>query len=121
MSKYPYSLLINILVMILSSIFFITSADSSTFVLAMLSSKGNLNPKNSRKIVWGILQGALTIAFLLAGGLEMIQTASILAAFPFAFIMLFSMISFRKSLREEDEILELKSKEKVVNAKYKLG
>ncbi|WP_242850539.1 BCCT family transporter [Clostridium lundense] len=117
MSKYPCSLLINILIMILSSIFFITSADSATFVLAMLSSKGDLNPSNSKKIVWGILQGALTVAFLLAGGLEMIQTASILAAFPFAFIMLFSIVSFRKSLRDEDELVELRRREKVLEAR----
>jgi len=107
MSKYPCGFLINLLIMVLSSIFFITSADSATFVLAMLSSNGDLNPSNSKKFVWGILQGALTIAFLLAGGLNMIQTASILAAFPFAFIMIMSMISFRKSLREEDEFLAL--------------
>ncbi|WP_050607844.1 BCCT family transporter [Clostridium niameyense] len=102
MSKYPCGLLINILIMILSLIFFITSADSATFVLAMLSSNGSLNPPNTKKFVWGILQGGLTISFLLAGGLKMIQTASILAAFPFVFIMILSMISFRKSLMEED-------------------
>ncbi|MCY6369467.1 BCCT family transporter [Clostridium ganghwense] len=103
LSKYPLGFFICNLVMILSMIFFITSADSSTFVLAMLSSKGDLNPKNLKKVVWGILQGALTIIFLLAGGLKMIQTASILAAFPFAFIMIFAMVSFKKSLKEEKE------------------
>ncbi|MCY6483055.1 BCCT family transporter [Clostridium aestuarii] len=118
LSKYPLGFFICILVMILSMIFFITSADSSTFVLGMLSSKGNLNPNNSKKVVWGILQGSLTIVFLLAGGLEMIQTASILAAFPFGFIMILAMISFKKSLSEEKEMLVLKDEvEKELNKK----
>ncbi|MCY6353830.1 BCCT family transporter [Clostridium sp. ZS2-4] len=105
LNKYPLGFFICNLVMILSMIFFITSADSSTFVLAMLSSNGKLNPDNSKKIVWGILQGALTVVFLLAGGLKMIQTASVLAAFPFAFIMIFSMVSFKKCLKEEKQVL----------------
>ncbi|MCY6957162.1 BCCT family transporter [Clostridium brassicae] len=102
-SKYPLGFLICSLVMILSMIFFVTSADSFTFVLGMLSSNGDLNPKSSKKIIWGIIQGALTVVFLLAGGLEMVQTASVVAAFPFAFVMIFSMISFKKSLKEEEE------------------
>lgn len=104
LSKYPLGFFICILVMLLSMIFFITSADSFTFVLGMLSSNGNLNPNNSKKVVWGILQGALTVVFLLAGGLKMIQTASVLAAFPFTFIMIFSMLSFKKSLKEEKQV-----------------
>lgn len=35
--------------------FFVTSADSATFVLGMLSSKGTLNPSTRVKLVWGLL------------------------------------------------------------------
>jgi len=39
---------------------------------------------------------------MLFGGLNMLQTASIAAAFPFAFVMLFAMISLVKALKEEN-------------------
>lgn len=98
---YPMGFIISIVTIILLCTFFITSADSSTFVLGMMSSNGDLNPTTRRKIVWGIIQSLLALALLLAGGLEVLQTASIVAAFPFAFIMLFTIVSLYKSLREE--------------------
>jgi len=101
MNHYPLGNILSGLAILLLGTFFVTSADSATFVLGMLSSKGDLNPKTSRKITWGIIQAVLTIVFLLAGGLKMIQTVSIIAAFPFAFIMIAAMISMKKSLKYE--------------------
>lgn len=40
---------------LLISTFFITSADSATYVLAMFSTKGNLTPPPKTKLVWGII------------------------------------------------------------------
>lgn len=45
--------------------FFIISADSATFVLGMLSDKGNQNPTVQKKITWGIIQAGLAIAVML--------------------------------------------------------
>lgn len=101
MNNFQYGIIISIIAIILASTFFITSADSAIFVLSMLSSRGNLNPKNSRKLIWGIIQGSLTIVLLMAGGIGLIQSISSLAAFPFMFIILFSMISFIKVIRKE--------------------
>jgi len=39
---------------VLIAVFFITSADSATFVIAMLTSEGNLEPPASLKIIWGV-------------------------------------------------------------------
>jgi len=82
-------------------IFFITSADSATFVLGMLSSKGDLNPANKVKITWGVLQSSIAIVLLLSGGLQALQTASIISALPFAIIMALMCVSIHKSLKEE--------------------
>ena len=68
----------------------------------MMSSDGNLNPSTKRKLIWGSVQSALALALMLAGGLKMLQTASIVAAFPFAFVMLFGMISMFKALKSEN-------------------
>lgn len=44
----------------------------------------------------------MAFALMLAGGLEVLQTGSIVAAFPFAFVMLVGCISFMKVLKEEE-------------------
>lgn len=101
MQQYPLGNIISLVAVILLCTFFVTSADSATFVLGMMSSDGDLNPSVSRKVTWGVIQSALALALMLSGGLKMLQTASIVAAFPFAFIMLFGMISIMKAVKSE--------------------
>lgn len=101
LGKYPLGMIISIIVLVLICTFFITSANSGTFVLGMLSSKGNLNPPNSKKILWGVVQSALAVALLMAGGLKPLQTISIAAAFPFIFIMIGIMVATVKAFSED--------------------
>jgi glycine betaine transporter len=103
MQHYPLGSLLSMIALLLLSTFFITSADSATFVLGMLSSKGDLNPTTTRKVTWGFIQSALALALMLgsANGLQMLQTASIVAAFPFAFVMIFAMFSLIKVLKTD--------------------
>ena len=44
--------------------FFVTSADSATFVLGMLTSKGNPNPAAVTKLIWGVAQSTIAAALL---------------------------------------------------------
>lgn len=83
--------------------FFITSADSATFVLGMLSSNGDLHPSNKVKVIWGILQSVVAIVLLISGGLEGLQTASIVTALPFAVILAAMCFSIMKALQEEEK------------------
>lgn len=97
----PYGTIMSIVATLLIVTFFITSADSATFVLGMLSSEGDLNPSNRVKISWGILQSSIAIVLLLSGGLESLQTASIVTALPFGIIMALMCVSIYKALNEE--------------------
>ena len=81
--------------------FFITSADSATFVLGMLSSNGIPNPTIKVKLVWGLLQSTIAAVLLLSGGLQGLQTASIIAAAPFSIIMVLMCYSLYTSLQQE--------------------
>ncbi len=101
LSQYPLGGLFSVIASVLLMIFFITSADSGTFVLASFSSGGELEPPNGRKIVWGVIQSVLAIALLLVGGLKPLQTLSIVAAFPFVFIMIAICIALVKDLSKE--------------------
>jgi glycine betaine transporter len=69
-----------------------------------MSSNGDLNPSTKKKLIWGVIQSTLALVLMLAGsnGLQMLQTASIVAAFPFAFIMIAGMVSLVKALKTED-------------------
>lgn len=100
--QLPLGSLISLVAILLLCTFFVTSADSATFVLAMMSRSGDLNPDTRTKVIWGIIQSMMAFALMLAGGLQVLQTASIAAAFPFAFVMIFACFSFLRALRQED-------------------
>lgn len=95
-------LVMSVIAIALLFSFFITSADSATYVLSVIASDGLLAPKNSRKIVIGVTQSLLTIAFLFAGGFNMIQTATIVMALPFGIIIFGSIISFMIEVKREN-------------------
>lgn len=98
LNQYPLGAIVSVVMLVLICTFFITSANSGTFVLGMLSSAGSVNPSNGKKILWGIVLTAMAIGLLIAGGLKPLQTISIAAAFPFIFIMFAAMVSIVKGL-----------------------
>ena len=101
LSQYPIGGVLSVVALVLLCTFFITSANSGTFVLSMLTSNGAQNPPDSRKILWGVLQAVTAVGLLMAGGLKPLQTISIAAAFPFIFIMLLTCLSLVKALRRD--------------------
>ncbi|WNF38673.1 BCCT family transporter [Bacillaceae bacterium IKA-2] len=104
LSELPLGMVMSGIAVFLILIFFITSADSATYVLGVMTSKGSLTPAMSIKVIWGLLIAGTASVLLLSGGLSGLQTASIVAALPFAVIMVamcFSMIiMFGKDLKE---------------------
>lgn len=101
MKYLPLGRLISLITVVLLCTFFVTSADSATFVLGMLSSDGDLNPDNIKKITWGCIQSLMAFALMISGGLKVLQTASIVAAFPFAIVMVFACFSLLKVLKQD--------------------
>ncbi len=101
LQQFPMGGFFAFLATLMISTFFITSADSATFVVGMLTSGGNLEPDASLKVFWGVLEGAIAAVLLMAGGLGALQTASIAAAFPFMIIMIFMMFSIYKAFKGE--------------------
>ncbi|UQZ36955.1 glycine/betaine ABC transporter permease [Paenibacillus sp. PK3_47] len=103
LEQLPLGTIIAFIATLLIMIFFITSADSATFVLGMLTSDGKLNPSARVKLTWGILQSALAVVLLISGGLSGLQTASIVAALPFAIVLIGMCFSLLKALQAEDK------------------
>ncbi|MGI6034009.1 MAG: BCCT family transporter [Coriobacteriales bacterium] len=98
LSHYPLGFGLSILAIILVFTFFITSADSATFVLGMISEGGTLNPRNSTKVIWGIMLAAISIVLLMAGGLNALQNVLILGALPFSVVLILMMVSLMQEL-----------------------
>ncbi|MET3558555.1 glycine betaine transporter [Streptococcus rupicaprae] len=104
-SHYPLGVVLSIVALILISTFFITSADSATYVLAMLSENGRLNPSNRKKVIWGVLLAVIAIVLLFSGGLDALQNTLIIVALPFSFVIIVMMVSLLKELyHEKDEM-----------------
>lgn len=99
--QMPLSAILSGIAVILIGTFFITSADSATFVLGMQTSYGSLTPPNSVKVTWGLILAAMAAILLYSGGLQALQNALIIAAFPFSIIMILMMMAIYKALRRE--------------------
>jgi len=99
--QYPLGTVLSLIAICLLVTFFITSANSATFVLSMLTSEGRLDPPDRRKVFWGILIAVMAFALILSGGVSVIQTISIVIAFPYLFILLLICVSLVLALRKD--------------------
>lgn len=101
LGQYPLGFILSLVALVSLCAFFVTSANSGVYVLSMLSTDGAINPPNGRKILWGVIQSVMAIGLLMAGGLKLLQTISLVAAFLFIFVMLGTIAAFIKVLKEE--------------------
>ncbi|HJE19641.1 MAG TPA: BCCT family transporter [Aliicoccus persicus] len=109
-NELPWSTILSLFTVLLIGGFFITSADSATFVLGMQTSFGSLTPSGVIKITWGIALAAIAYILLLAGGetgLNALQSAAIIAALPFSAVVILMAISFYKDASAEIKYFEL--------------
>ncbi|MFS0861109.1 BCCT family transporter [Fredinandcohnia sp. 179-A 10B2 NHS] len=102
---FPLSMVLSLLAILLIVTFFVTSADSGTFVLGMMTTNGSLNPSSAIKATWGVILSVTAIVLLYSGGLQALQNTMILAALPFSVIMVLMVVSLLKSLNLEAKAL----------------
>ncbi len=102
LQHYPLGDFMALITVFVIAIFFITSADSATFVLGMLSSNGSINPANSIKIAWGgLAMSAMAAIIVYFGGTAGLQNMLIIAALPFSVIMILMLVSFLKIVKKD--------------------
>ncbi|WP_375000729.1 BCCT family transporter [Aeromicrobium sp. CTD01-1L150] len=86
------------------SIFFITSADSASVVMGMLSSHGDQNPRRWVVVFWGLVMAGIAAIMLSLGdatALEGLQQLVIVTAVPFAVVMLLIIVAWFRDLRTD--------------------
>ncbi|MFA7505348.1 MAG: BCCT family transporter [Burkholderiaceae bacterium] len=97
----PMTQILSVVSIILIYTFLVTSADSATYVLASMTTRGRLNPPFLAKLIWGGLMAAIAAVLLAAGGLTSLQTASLVAALPFTILLLMMALAIVRLLRSE--------------------
>lgn len=101
LSKFPLADITSILAVVLIFLLIVTSADSTTHIVAGMATGGSENPKVKHKVVLGLLIGAISVAMTIAGGLTSLQTASVVTGLPFSIILLLMTLSIMRALRRE--------------------
>ncbi len=117
-NNMPLGMVVSLVAVLLIGTFFITSADSATFVLGMQTTNGSLTPPNRVKIIWGLAQVLIAIVLLMGGGLGALQASAIISAFPFSIILILMMVATYKDVAKEQKALSLYFKEDYEGTKY---
>ena len=92
-------------------LFYVTSADSGSLVMANLTSKPSINDSDGApwlRIFWAVVTGALTLAMLFIDGVYTLQAATVVIGLPFSIVIYLMMISLYKVLRTEGQSFDSK-------------
>jgi choline/carnitine/betaine transport len=108
LEQYPLATVMTVLVMVLVAIFFVSGADAASIVMGSLSERGTLSPRRRTVIFWGVVMGAVAAVMLLVGGDEALtglQNLTIIAALPFALVMVGLAVALAKDVRSDPLVL----------------
>jgi choline/glycine/proline betaine transport protein len=94
----PLSEIVSYLVILIIIIFFVTSADSGIFVMNSIATKNAPKSPKWQMVFWGALLAILALMLLNTGGLQALQTMTLITALPFSIIMLLFCVSLVKAL-----------------------
>ena len=94
-------------------LFYVTSADSGALVMSSLSSRIKGEREDAApwlRIFWATLTGILTVAMLVAGGVPILQQATLVMALPFSFILVVIMACLLRALHQEASLNQARSR-----------
>lgn len=105
MELYPFAKLMTLLIIVMIVLWFVTSSDSASFVIDMLTSGGDTNPPKIQRLFWAGIEGVIAAVLLARGGLDALQAASIVSGFPFAVVIVIMLYSLLRGLSRDRLIL----------------
>ncbi|GHC15713.1 BCCT family transporter [Aidingimonas halophila] len=97
----PFTPVLSMVAIMLIFIFLVTSADSASYIVAQMTDQGSINPPLYKRIAWGVLIASICLTLIASGGLTGLQSASVLSALPFAFILYGMVFVLIKELRAD--------------------
>lgn len=102
LEQLPFTSFVSGVSLILIAIFFITSADSGSLVMDIITAGGKLDAPLPQRVFWCVLAGMVAIALMLGGGMASLQALTISIALPFGIVMMLMCIGLFNGLRAEE-------------------
>ena len=102
LNQLPLPAITSLIAILVIVIFFITSADSGIFVINSIASQGKSTFPRWQSILWGSMLAVLAIGLLYSGGLEALQTMTVIMALPFSLIMVVMAFCLLRGLWVDD-------------------
>jgi len=96
----PFSEICTVLAVVCVLIFYVTSSDSGSYVVDMISSGKAENHNSYLKVYWSVLEGLLAIVLLKYGGAPVIKNLVILISLPVLLYICFGMVKLVKILKD---------------------
>ncbi|MGP4118402.1 BCCT family transporter [Psychrobacter aquimaris] len=103
--SYPLAQPVTLMIVIMIVLWFVTSSDSASFVIDMLTAGGDTNPPKIQRLFWATTEGIIAAILLAAGGLSALQAAAIVAGLPFALVVFAMMYALLRGLSRDRLIL----------------
>lgn len=106
LQNYPWSRAVITVTVLVSFVFFVTSADSGTVVLSTLSAHGGSADDDGPKwlrVFWGSVTALVTGGLLFAGSIDALKSAVVLTSLPFSLILLLMMWGPHKAFYMESQ------------------
>lgn len=103
LEHFPLDTITAALAVVLVVTFFVTSSDSGSLVIDIITAGGNPDPPKPQRIFWAVMEGMVAAALLIGGGLAALQTAAITTGLPFAVILLGMCYALHKGMTEYRE------------------
>ena len=101
----PMTKFVTAVVIVMIVVWFVTSSDSGSFVIDMLTAGGHTNPPRVQRLFWALTEGVIAAILLVAGGLSALQAAAVVAGFPFAFVILVMMYGLLRALGRDHLVM----------------
>lgn len=98
---YPLTKPLTLVIVVMIMLWFVTSSDSASLVIDMLTAGGDTNPPKIQRLFWALSQGVIAAVLLLAGGLSALQAVAIIAGFPFAIVVFVMMYCLWRGLTRD--------------------
>ena len=99
LETFPFALITSLLGVIVVISFFVTSSDSGSLVIDIITAGGEADPPVPQRVFWAVTEGVVAATLLIGGGLVALQTAAITTGLPFAIVLLFMCVSVHRGMQ----------------------
>jgi BCCT family betaine/carnitine transporter len=97
----PLSSISSFIAIVLVIVFFVTSSDSGSLVIDVISAGGKVDSPTPQRVFWASFEGLVAISLILGGGLVALQAMAVSTGLPFTLVLLVAAFSTVKGLMSE--------------------